>query len=1105
MFLHRIPPVYSYNILRQVQLLNWIRFRGARQCHHSVYSGIYEYLYRGDENYSTRFNNRVSHDLFEESLFQSLGGGTAVTLSDGSILGVTYDGSMPKSVYIKFTPESGDENELHSFWECVPRDSAIYGRISDVCADKWGNIIFSEYFTNRISLFRLTENGVVWVDTLGWGEGLSNPNGVCIGEMDNPDSDDDNLIFISDTQNDRIVIMDFDGNVQGEYFQEDSPDRLSSPLDLEWYPDEVDNSEVLYVVDGLNRRIVKLQGAVDNLQYCYFGMNNALQPVPTRLTLDKNGHIYVLDEYQSIITKHKDTGIEFQHLTWVGGHGIRNRGLYNPNCIAIAEPFPLLFVSELYTEYSGGVIFKVDLEISLESIDNYYIDPDIAETVCLEYLLDDYAQSFNVTVIDENDDPIVILEQADLKESGRYQIEWDGKNGELENQPEGEYRIVIQGNDTYDIGGEVDPYLTPPLETTVEIRPAEVHINNNTQWDSETTIYRDLIIDEGATLTLLPGANLRCRQGSRIIVNGTLDVQGNINNRINICSMSPLRRFGPTWFGIIMNNSQAPNQSSFQYCDIIGAEAGLRMNQSGLQPSVTLNDVNFRNCSFGLYLVKTTGTIGNYVTINECGTGIYLDSGSELQLNNTIIETCTDDGIYVHQSSLTMDGCEASSNGSTGLTAINALNMEIYNSEFLYNGHNSTFGAGISLITSSPSFHNTLVGSNDGYGVYVANNSFPIFYDILNPMNGYNTLDNNENDEMTYVEGMAFVSDCHNNFIDDDEGVLLSSYNAVPFIGEEYAFGNYWGHQDGPHAGQLFPVNHFAYLPFDDAFNAPPPQPPSIDDYNEFRNLFVRALRADSEGDTTNALGRFRQLFDRAPRTGFASASAIRYANLLSRVIRNDDRQNIVNRTRNYLNVLLRQRQRQHRDNRSLKIASRVCLAAIGEWDALLSELNDVIRNSPTERDSLLATIEKNAYLLQRNDGPLQSPDGIDVDALGENYQSFAEYLQDLNDHLISLDRDKGNYQNGQVAIPEKAFLAGNYPNPFNSHTNIKFGLSESTKIQVFIFDINGRKVDELANGVYAAGTYNFTWYPKELATGVYFLKLKTDKHVLIQKLLLMK
>lgn len=64
---------------------------------------------------------------------------------------------------------------------------------------------------------------------------------------------------------------------------------------------------------------------------------------------------------------------------------------------------------------------------------------------------------------------------------------------------------------------------------------------------------------------------------------------------------------------------------------------------------------------------------------------------------------------------------------------------------------------------------------------------------------------------------------------------------------------------------------------------------------------------------------------------------------------------------------------------------------------------------------------------------------------------------------------------------------AGNYPNPFNPVTKIRFEISKAGNISLAVFDITGREVKQVFNGYTNAGFHEFTFDASGLASGIYF------------------
>ena len=89
--------------------------------------------------------------------------------------------------------------------------------------------------------------------------------------------------------------------------------------------------------------------------------------------------------------------------------------------------------------------------------------------------------------------------------------------------------------------------------------------------------------------------------------------------------------------------------------------------------------------------------------------------------------------------------------------------------------------------------------------------------------------------------------------------------------------------------------------------------------------------------------------------------------------------------------------------------------------------------------------------------------------------------------------------------IPDKFSLSQNYPNPFNPVTNINFSIPQSGNVKLVVFDMTGREVAVLNNGILSAGSYKVDYDASNLASGVYFYKLETESFTDVKKMMLIK
>lgn len=115
----------------------------------------------------------------------------------------------------------------------------------------------------------------------------------------------------------------------------------------------------------------------------------------------------------------------------------------------------------------------------------------------------------------------------------------------------------------------------------------------------------------------------------------------------------------------------------------------------------------------------------------------------------------------------------------------------------------------------------------------------------------------------------------------------------------------------------------------------------------------------------------------------------------------------------------------------------------------------------------------------------------------GNNLLSVAE-LKNCVSSVISVN-------NQASELSEDFMLYQNYPNPFNQQTKIKYNIIKNDKYKLEIYDILGKKVDEIFNKSYKVGNYEINYNAGNLSSGIYIYKLSSVNNFLTKKLLLIK
>jgi hypothetical protein len=89
--------------------------------------------------------------------------------------------------------------------------------------------------------------------------------------------------------------------------------------------------------------------------------------------------------------------------------------------------------------------------------------------------------------------------------------------------------------------------------------------------------------------------------------------------------------------------------------------------------------------------------------------------------------------------------------------------------------------------------------------------------------------------------------------------------------------------------------------------------------------------------------------------------------------------------------------------------------------------------------------------------------------------------------------------------LPSTFTLEQNYPNPFNPTTSISFSLPETGTASLRVFDMTGREVATLVNGMTERGTHTVSFDASNLGTGVYFYTLQSGSFTTTKKMVLVK
>jgi len=137
------------------------------------------------------------------------------------------------------------------------------------------------------------------------------------------------------------------------------------------------------------------------------------------------------------------------------------------------------------------------------------------------------------------------------------------------------------------------------------------------------------------------------------------------------------------------------------------------------------------------------------------------------------------------------------------------------------------------------------------------------------------------------------------------------------------------------------------------------------------------------------------------------------------------------------------------------------------------------------------------------------SPEWISTDQFGSPWENQA--LFDFDGQLLSaisaFENSNVSTHRANKYIPRLTF---NYPNPFNSNTQINYDLQKSGIVSIDIYNIKGIYIKSLFNNFQSSGYYTLTWngtnsIGKSVSAGMYLYIIKAGDFRITKKMVLLK
>ena len=118
------------------------------------------------------------------------------------------------------------------------------------------------------------------------------------------------------------------------------------------------------------------------------------------------------------------------------------------------------------------------------------------------------------------------------------------------------------------------------------------------------------------------------------------------------------------------------------------------------------------------------------------------------------------------------------------------------------------------------------------------------------------------------------------------------------------------------------------------------------------------------------------------------------------------------------------------------------------------------------------------------------------IEAVDQYGESVSDTINVIVQEVLSAD---------DSVFPETYNISNVYPNPFNPIASIDIEIPASSRVDIEIYNIEGKWIDKLFSGYLPKGYYSMKWNAGEFSSGVYFVSMISDVGRITRKAILLK
>ncbi len=579
-------------------------------------------------------------------------------------------------------------------------------------------------------------------------------------------------------------------------------------------------------------------------------------------------------------------------------------------------------------------------------------------------------------------------------------------------------------------------------------------------WSGTHNVVGNIIVPYGIALTIESGSVINFSSGTSLIVEGTLYADGATFTSSN------------SWKGIKLYDSY---NSSIQNCTIENFGPGYGSDgiyiEGGWWPLIEHNTID--GIYNGIKLYGTNATIRNN-TISFCsnGNGITVEGGSSAIISGNTINNNYYHGISVYSN-------------STGY-------VEVYENYLRNNGYITHQYTGIRTYNSAITAYKNKV-SNSMFGYFAQHYSDMDFGSDYGPdiFEDNNLADGCSyglvaDDNSTIIAGQywgGYLAD--HNSIRNITNYLLSAGNTSTIYAQNDWLGSY-----PPNEAKL--NNDASSYVYWEPYLGSDPLPPlkiGSPSFNENELAMINARSLTKKGSYAEAKQILKDLIDKK--------SINRAVNPLLRLYYKSKDPEIKTYLENLISKV------KDRDASNIYKGALVSIYYEDkEYDKALKLIDEQI--SSGKEKAIIDKYLVYALGIRDNNSALKILDDIN----GKLGKATSDEL-----YTLLLPDELNNKSVKQIVISTKQndigdkvqYTLSNYPNPFNPTTLIAYNLKERGQIKLIVYDILGKEVAKLVDGIQTEGEHRINFDGSSLPSGIYVYRLTGTNFSISKKMLLIK